>query len=405
MRRLRTGHTLGAGLIGLSLLFVSPDTGASQHPFTTGTAVRPLGSGLTSLSAFNWNGIWVKYGGSWAWRPTAHYDWQAMFRCRSGYGSGAGWGAYSPWGWGFHYTRGWGFHSPWGGPGGWLPDPYSRWDMVPGLGWAWFPSQRYANAWGFWYNGPRYSFGYGGGCDPFGPVFGSSVLLTGWDGGLTLPQPYGSQAAGFRPERWDRSRYVDRNREPWTPTMDTPDHPTAFIDPVAGTPTVELESVDPNSIPLVNPKRGFITVSADDEGRPLVHPVRGVGSVSADPEPKSSVDPVMPVREIEPRTIDKASQDERLKRPSQARPSSAESKPTARSRPSTTPTKPRAAPARRPSATSRTPSSASPRRAATPQRSSAPKARSTGSARPSSSGRSKSTGRASPASPTRGKKN
>ena len=410
MRRLRTGHFFGAGLIGLSLLLMSSGTGAAQHPFTTGTAVRPLGSGLTSLSGFNWNGIWVKYGGSWAWRPTAQYDWQAMFRCRSGYGSGVGWGFHSPWSWGFHYARGWGFHSPWGWSGGWLHDPYSRWHMASGLGWAWFPSQRYASAWGFWFNGPRYSFGYGGRCDPFGPVFGSSVLLTGWDGGLTMPRPYGG-ATAFRPDRWDRSEWVDPNREPWTPTMDAPEHPAAFIDPVAGTPTVETRASDTNHRPLIHPIRGIITVSTGDESRPLVDPVRGAGDASADPTPTPSVDPVVHVRKVEPREPRTMERDEgRWERPPEARPAAAEKKPTARSRPTTTPTKPRATPTRSPSTTSRSPASATPKRAPTPRRAApsratTPKPRSTGSARPSSTGRSKPVSRARPASPTKGKRN
>ena len=359
--------------MGLGLLLVTPTSSISQSPFSTGagiaqapintsTVIQPLGQGLSSIRELRWNGIWIRSGGMWAWRPTVRYDWQAMFRCRSGYGSGVGWG----------------FNSPWGWSGGWLPDPYSSWNMVSGLGWAWFPSQRYVNAWNFWFLGPRHSYGYGGGCDPFGAVFGSSYPFTGWGGGLTMANTEGP-AQSFRPERWDRSEWEARNREPWTPTYESPDRPVAFIDPVLLLPPITRDTKD----------------------QPLIDPVRDLPVVTADPRSRPSIDPVLPVGGIETvtRTNVKSTQQKDVRQDRrEPKVHVQEGKPSARSRASGAPKRPAATPSR--SSPSRAPARVETKRSPTPKAT----GRSTATSRPSTPRKATGTAKSSKPAP-KGKKN
>ena len=356
--------------MGLGILLVTPTSSISQSPFSTGAGIaqapintssimQPLGHGLSSVRALRWNGIWIRSGGMHAWRPTVRYDWQAMFRCRSGYGSGVGWG----------------FHSPWGWSRGWLPNPFSSWSMVPGLGWAWFPGQRYASAWNLWFIGPRYSFGYGygGGCDPIGPVFGSSYPLAGWGGGLTMANTDGP-ARSFQPERWDRSEWEARNREPWTPTYESPDQPVAFIDPVLLLPPVTRDAKD----------------------RPLIDPVRDLPVVTADPRSRPSIDPVLPVGGIETvtRTNVKSTQQKDVRQDRrEPKVHVQEGKPSARSRASAAPKRPAATPSR--SSPSRAPARVETKRSPTPKAT----GRSTATSRPSTPRKATGTAKSSKPAP------
>ncbi len=93
-----------------------------------------LGYAASSLAD---HGTWLEIGNRRAWRPRARVGWQPY---NDGYWyttpSGLTWVSYEPW--------------------GWVPYHYGTWDYVSGWGWVWYPGQRYAPAWVYWYWTPSY---------------------------------------------------------------------------------------------------------------------------------------------------------------------------------------------------------------------------------------------------------
>lgn len=83
-------------------------------------------------------GSWVDIRGSWAWRPRVGADWRPYWQGRwTSTPVGLTWVSSEPW--------------------GWVPYHYGTWDNSPGFGWVWFPGNRFATAWVYWYWGPSYT--------------------------------------------------------------------------------------------------------------------------------------------------------------------------------------------------------------------------------------------------------
>ncbi|MFP3941756.1 MAG: DUF6600 domain-containing protein [Thermoanaerobaculia bacterium] len=116
------------------------------------------------------HGSWLRIEGRYAWRPRVGADWRPYWHGR--------W-AFSPLG------LTWVSNEPWG----WVPYHYGSWDHLPGHGWVWFPGQRFAPAWVYWY----WTDGYAGWVPQgyytrhyharFGPRFGFRFGVYGWAGG------------------------------------------------------------------------------------------------------------------------------------------------------------------------------------------------------------------------------
>ena len=187
MRTSRTAVTIGASLIGLGFLLATPHSANSQGLTATSPSPQSFAYGtLRPVSWFNWNGIWVRSNGRWAWRPTRGPDWQAYFKCRMGYGSAA-------YGWGLS-------------PLSWLPDPHAGWALGVG-GWTWYPGDRFRYSWDPWYPGSGYwgVTGFGSSCSY--PFAWSSFLAIGWGGGLTLVYGFPRYPTGAYGYYGDRQGY------------------------------------------------------------------------------------------------------------------------------------------------------------------------------------------------------
>lgn len=106
----------------------------AQIPYRRGYVSPSLGYAAAPLYR---HGRWMRYRDRHVWRPHVSIGWRPYH---------SGWWVYTPAGLTWVSTE------PWG----WVPYHYGNWGHASGIGWVWYPGQRYTPGAVYWYWGPTH---------------------------------------------------------------------------------------------------------------------------------------------------------------------------------------------------------------------------------------------------------